>query len=666
MKIKTNYIAAFFLLGAAILSFIYHAYSNLSAVDGLIAPVIVNIEVAKTHMNNYGVIAEPDSRVLYLAPTGGTENDLQNAVVFTEISGELVQKLFVKSFDKQNVTEPLDSITVFTGNKTFYYPKKIIETWSQTETEDGALLRLPVEPYAKSIIKPWINWYGDLNWALKTVLAFLVNPLSFYAVLLCVFFCVILAGRGLQTGVQAAVKNYNTLFETGCLFLLLLFAFLLRFDGLTRHSSWADELYSSTIAANPRLPWFNSFKDPGNPPLFFLLLRLWHEIFGWSEFSGRMLSALIGTAGIVPVYCFVKPECGRKYAFLSALLLTISLAHIGYSNQIRAYVLMMALAPVVSRLFFCLVRKSGVKQYALYVLAGAALVNTHYYGILLIAFNFCYYVTINRKQLCVPGTLVFLAVNVIIALSLLPFFVITAFQKALLDSDFNTFIRKPGKMEFAVFAVLFLMCLALPVIKRRSPAVKNLLEHRGGIFEYTVYAVSFIYIAAYIVSLKRPILTLRYLSICLPFVFSAVPVVIFNAGRRGKMDVVIRFLMVIAFINISSHIEPYFGGGFYDIYKEAQEYISADAAAHSLRAAGINDRDPSYYNLVKIPPFTGTEAYDVVYVNPIHTDENKMLRMLSAAGLDNKNILRIRIASRNTAQPNERYILKKYLNKSAR
>jgi hypothetical protein len=493
-----------------------------------------------------------------------------------------------------------------------------------------------------------------LNLALKTGLSFFINPLSFYAVLICIFFCIALAGKDLQTSIESAVRNHKKLFEAGGLFLLLVFALLLRVDGLMRHSSWTDELYSSTIAANPHLPLLNTFRDPGNPPVFFLLLRLWHEIFGWSESSGRMLSAVIGIAGIVSLYCFVKPECGRKCAFLSAFLLTVSLAHIGYSNQIRAYVLMMALAPVVSRSFFCLIRKSGVKWHVLYILAGTAMVNTHYYGILLIGFNFFYYVTINRKQLFVPRTLIFLADNVIIALSLLPFFVITALQKALLDSNFNTFIRKPGKMELAVFAVLLLMCLLLPVIKRWSKTVKNVLERHGKIVEYTVYAVSFIYIAAYIVSLKRPILTLRYLSICIPLVFAAVPVIVLNVGYWGKRDFVIRFLMIIACINISSQFEKYFGGGFYDIYKEAQEYISADAVAHSLRAAELNDRDPSYYNLARIAPFTGAGEYDVVYVNPVHIDENRMLQMLSAAGLDSKNILRIRTT-------NGKHILKKYI-----
>jgi hypothetical protein len=244
-----------------------------------------------------------------------------------------------------------------------------------------------------------------------------------------------------------------------------------------------------------------------------------------------------------------------------------------------------------------------------------------------------------------------------IALSLLPFFAITAFQKALLDSTFNTWISKPDRMRFAAFAGFSLMCMALHVMKRRSTTVKNAAERHSGMFEYAVYTVSFIYIIAYLVSLKRPILTPSYLSICLPFILSAAPVVVFTGGCRGKLDVLIRFLMVFVLISFSCHF-GFFRGNESDVYKEAQEYISADAAAHSLRAAEITIWvDPAdYYNLAKITPFTGEGEYDMVYMNPLHIKNGMedMLRRLSDAGLDGENILWIR-----TTQG--KFILKKYL-----
>jgi uncharacterized membrane protein len=596
-------------------------YKNKAEITGLIAPVIINIETAKPYMSSYGIIAEPGKKSYGFTPTGAIQNELRNAVVYTEIPeihGKLIQEIFVMCYGKEDAIKAIDNITVFIGNKTYYFPRSKIETWNQQKMEDGILFQLPVEPYAKSIIKPWINWYGDLNLAIKEISEFLVNPFSSLAFIIAAAAFLLLTAllwQETETKIAAIINKDSRKVEIIMLFALLVFAFLLRIDGLTRHSSWLDELYSSTIAANPNQPLLNAFNDPGNPPLFYLLLRLWHQVFGWSELSGRMLSVVIGIAGLVSLYCFVKSMCGRKYALLAALLLSISKTHIGYSNEIRAFILQMTLMPLVLLFFFRLLQKDDVKSYTLYILTGAALVNTHYFGVLLIAFNFFYYLVINRKQLSVKKTGVFIAANIIIALALLPFFVITAFQKALVDSSFNAWIPKPGKKEFAVFAVLLLTCLIFPLIKRHSKTVKSMTAQSNGLLDYAIYAGSFIFISAYLVSFKRPILTWRYLSICIPLLISIFPLAVCNTIRFGKFGAAIRFVFVIALMRFSVSF-TLFGGANNDVYKEAQEYIVQDVVSHSLKAAELTSGDwdmSSYYGLAKIEPFSSEGDYDVIY-----------------------------------------------------
>jgi hypothetical protein len=314
----------------------------------------------------------------------------------------------------------------------------------------------------------------------------------------------------------------------------------------------------------------------------------------------------------------------------------------------------MALVPLVSLLFFRLLQTSTRKNYALYVLVGAVLVNTHYYGVLLVAFNGIYYLVVNCKHILARKAAAFYISNGIIALSLLPFFMITAFQRALMDGRFNTWIPSPGKKELAAFIVLLLSCFLFPLIKRRSKTVKNTLIQSGGLFEYVVYAVSFIFITAYLVSLKRPVLTLRYLSICLPLLISILPVIVFNVLRFGKLNELIRFLLVFVLMQFSYSF-TFFGGGWNYVYKEAQEYICADAGAHSLKVANFISYlyewiKPSYYGLEEIASFSQGEQYDVVYINPQHLDE----RIMADVGLDGSNVLKIRTTD-------GKYIWKKYL-----
>jgi hypothetical protein len=682
MNNRNKYILAFGLVCAAAASFVCSAYNNLAlsanknTAGELLAPVIVNIEAEKPYTGNYCVIAEPGGRVYDLAPADETENDLPNAVVFTEIHNEFIQELFVKYEDRQGLQDaagPLDNITVFIGNKTFYYPKSEAAAWEQTEAESGVLLRLPVTPYAKSLIKPWINWYGDLNFALRELIVFLRDPLSFWFCSLCIVLFVILLWAEIKTGAAGIIQKHGKSVEIIVLFLLLVFALLLRVDGLTRHSAWADELYSSVRAASPHVPWMNTFRDPGNPPLFYLLLRIWYEIFGWSEASGRMLCVVIGVAGIVSLYCFVKMMCGRKCAFLAAFLLTINPTHIGFSNEMRAYILMMTLAPLAAGLFFALLRKDTPQRYALYVLAGAALVNTHYYGVLLIVFNAVWYAIRGRKKLCSKKTLCFLAANALIALSLLPFFAITAFQRALTNSGFNTWIPKPGHWEFTRFIRLVSFCFLFFAAKKWSKTLANLSGQSGALLDYAVCVVSFIFVAVYVVSVispKRSIFNWRYLSICLPFVFS-VPLAIALKLNYGEGTAFIRCIFLVTLIRFSLDFRM-FWGGTNDVYKEVQEYISADIAAHSLKTAVLytygDSRDPSYYHLPRTDVYLHNniigiswqniyhgDDYEVVYINPFHVwGVDDMSRMLRWAGLDLENTLKIRTT-------NGKFIYKKYL-----
>jgi hypothetical protein len=131
------------------------------------------------------------------------------------------------------------------------------------------------------------------------------------------------------------------------------------------------------------------------------------------------------------------------------------------------------------------------------------------------------------------------------------------------------------------------------------------------------------------------------------------PLAVFNAVHYGKLDVLIRFVFVFTVMQFSYSFQL-FGIGRSDAYKEAQEYICADVAAHSLKAAELNDKEPSYYGLVKITPFSPGDHYEVVYINPLHLEENGMLGILTNAGLDGSNVLKIRTT-------NEKYIWKKYL-----
>ncbi len=68
--------------------------------------------------------------------------------------------------------------------------------------------------------------------------------------------------------------------------------------------------------------WFDK------PPLYMWLTAINFKIFGWSEFTVRIWSALFGIGGVITVYFLGKNIFNRRVGFLSALILSTSVQYI--------------------------------------------------------------------------------------------------------------------------------------------------------------------------------------------------------------------------------------------------------------------------------------------------------------------------------------------------
>jgi hypothetical protein len=602
------------------------------------------------------VTATPNSatRVFSLEPTAMPSAALENVVIHAEIRDEYVQELFLRS--SQPAGESLggiDNICVFIGNKTFYFPREEIAAWERSTLEGLPVYKIPAGPYRTSVIKPWINWYGDFNLALKEITAFFSNPFGFSLSWFFIVFILVMFWTDLCAAYGALTEKRRKILEMALLALMTAFAFALRVDGLTRFSSWLDELYSSATA-DPSLPFMNTFGDPGNPPLYFILLRFWFILFGWSETSGRFLSVIIGLFAILSLYAFVKTLCGRKHAMLSAFLLTISSSAIGYSNEMRAYILLIALASLCARRFIVLLGNQNTKNTVLYILGGALIVNTHYFGVLFIAADFLFYFMYHKRRTALKQALLFLSANIVIALSLVPYFAVTAFQKALTNPDFNSWILHPGRKDIFVACMLSAACMVYYFARRYARKRQLLTEEKILLFDYALFTGYAIYMLAFLISLKRPILTWRYLVICLPLIFAILPTLVgMNIHNRGIL-IVINVYSLIFMCNFAVSFRA-FGGGLSDVYKEAQHYIEADIRAHEAYVPSEwNNRLPCFYGFQNIPPYEPHKGYTMLYMNPLHKNERQMDLQLEQFGLDARNMLKIKINR-------DKYIYKKYI-----
>ena len=132
---------------------------------------------------------------------------------------------------------------------------------------------------------------------------------------------------------------------------MLVVGLILRLISLNQ-SLWLDEATSAMAAKMSLSQMFTSFL-PGDfhPPLYYLLLRLWSGIFGYSEIALRIPSVVFGVLTIYVIYLIGKKIYDKKTAIVASALLATSGLHIYYSQEARMYSLATFLASLSVYLF---------------------------------------------------------------------------------------------------------------------------------------------------------------------------------------------------------------------------------------------------------------------------------------------------------------------------
>jgi uncharacterized membrane protein len=87
------------------------------------------------------------------------------------------------------------------------------------------------------------------------------------------------------------------------------------------------------------------------PPLYYVLAWLWSRVFGTGPTGLRSLSAVMGVAAIVVCYLAARELLNRRAGVIAAMLAALSPALIWYSQEARAYELLI-LTSALALLFF--------------------------------------------------------------------------------------------------------------------------------------------------------------------------------------------------------------------------------------------------------------------------------------------------------------------------
>jgi mannosyltransferase len=169
--------------------------------------------------------------------------------------------------------------------------------------------------------------------------------------------------------------------ETAVLVLIVALAAFLRLYRLDYQSLWYDEAYTASVT-NPATVGLSYIWSSGPvavmPPLHHTLVYL-SRLLGTGETSLRLPSVLAGILTVMFIYLTARYCFNRRVAAFAALIGTVSTFHVYYSQEARAYSLLMLLSVASTYFLVRALREKRQVWWLLHIASSALGLYTHLY-----------------------------------------------------------------------------------------------------------------------------------------------------------------------------------------------------------------------------------------------------------------------------------------------
>lgn len=161
---------------------------------------------------------------------------------------------------------------------------------------------------------------------------------------------------------------------------IVLVALLLRVYRIGEQQFWLDEAFSFSMVDMPN--WVGRALVDSNPPLYYLLLRVWAIFAGQSEAGLRLLSACFGTLFVAAVIWAGREIYDSRVGLWGGGFAAVAPIHIYYSQEARTYTLLtLALLLTYIALWRALIRNTWW-SWALVSACAVFALYSHYLAIL--------------------------------------------------------------------------------------------------------------------------------------------------------------------------------------------------------------------------------------------------------------------------------------------
>jgi mannosyltransferase len=194
-----------------------------------------------------------------------------------------------------------------------------------------------------------------------------------------------LAGARPLAGSSRALAGRPVAWALGALTAL---AAALRLPFRGAQSLWFDETFTANIVRAPSIDalWRAVETTESTPPLFYLLTLGWTRLTGsGSEAALRTVSGVAAVAAVPLAYLALRRLAGPRAAMAAAALTAVSPVLTWYALDARAYALLVVMSLLSVWAFGALLERASLARGALWALAAAAAIWTHYFAVFLVA-----------------------------------------------------------------------------------------------------------------------------------------------------------------------------------------------------------------------------------------------------------------------------------------
>jgi hypothetical protein len=147
------------------------------------------------------------------------------------------------------------------------------------------------------------------------------------------------------------------------------------------------------------------------PPLYYVLAWLWTRAFGLSAFGVRSLSAVLGVVLIPVAFLTARSLGSRRAPLIAAVLVAVNPFLVWYSQEARAYALLALLSTLSFWAFLRALRDPTPPRMALWALASAAAVLSHYFALYLVAAEAVWLIVATRRRSAIAASAAVAAVG---------------------------------------------------------------------------------------------------------------------------------------------------------------------------------------------------------------------------------------------------------------